>query len=48
VVGLTAHRAAKNKNKNSPAKYIFCGGAHLANYRVCEYYHRLLKKTKQH
>jgi transcription initiation factor IIF auxiliary subunit len=41
--GLTAHRAAKNK-KSTPAKCIFCEGAHLANYRGCEYYHRLLKK----
>jgi hypothetical protein len=42
-VGLTAHRAAKIK-KNTPVKCIFCGGAHPANYRRCEYYHRLLKK----
>jgi glucan phosphorylase len=32
------------KTKNTPAKCIFCGGAHPANYRGCEYYHRLLKK----
>jgi hypothetical protein len=42
VVGLTAHRAAKNKKKTL-AKCIFCGGAHPATYRGCEYYHRLLK-----
>jgi hypothetical protein len=42
-VGLTAHRAAKNK-KNTPAKCIFCGRAHPANYRGCEYYQKYLKK----
>jgi hypothetical protein len=34
----------QKKKKNTPAKCIFCGGAHPANYRGCEYYHRLLKK----
>jgi hypothetical protein len=43
MVGRTAHQAAKNK-KNKPAKCIFCRGEHPANYRECEYYHRLLKK----
>jgi hypothetical protein len=27
-------------------KSIFSRGAHPANYRGCEYYHRLLKKQK--
>jgi hypothetical protein len=31
------------KIKKKPAKCIFCG-EHPANYRGCEYYHRLLKK----
>jgi hypothetical protein len=42
-VGLTAHNAAKNKKK-TPAKCIFCGGAHPANYKGCEYHHGLLKQ----
>jgi hypothetical protein len=33
------------KSKETPATCALCGGDHPANYRGCEYYHRLIRGT---
>lgn len=33
------------KTKDTPAKCALCGGPHPANYRGCEFYHRLLNRS---
>jgi hypothetical protein len=32
-----------NKPKDTPAKYVLCGGSHPANYKSFEHYHNLIK-----
>jgi len=31
------------KSKETPAKCALCGGNHPANYKGCEYYHKIIK-----
>jgi hypothetical protein len=40
---VAQHTELQKIKKNTPAKCVFYRGVHLANYRGCEYYHRLLK-----
>lgn len=41
--GGSHNTATCKKSKESPATCALCGGAHPANYKGCEFYHKLLK-----
>jgi hypothetical protein len=38
--------ASCRKSRDTPAICALCGGPHPANYRGCEYYHRLYKNSR--